>query len=182
MLPGAFILFYRSPDVIATCRARNPRPGWAGRCPQRLLALAAAYALGGVSVTAVGAYNYVFPLFGVLLTRTAGAACWAAVLVLSGILAFGTCRGAPWAWWTGVAASIAAAVSSVATFAFADPGVVLEAMELPPEQLMLMQYLWPREPWIHVVTWTAIWGSFVAYLFVVKPLFNPPLGQRRPEP
>ncbi len=181
VLPGAFILFYRSPDVIATCRARNPRPGWAGRCPQRLLSLAAAYALGGVSVTAVGSYNYVFPLFGVLLTGAAGAACWAAVLVLSGVLAFGTCRREPWAWWTGVAASIAAAVSSVATFAFADPGVVLEAMALPPEQLMVMEYLWPREPWIQIFLWLSVWGSFVAYLFVVKPLFSPPLGQRESE-
>jgi len=100
--------------------------------------------------------------------------------VLSGFLAFGTCRGAPWAWWTAAAASIAAAVSSVATFAFANPGVVLEAIALPPEQLMVMQYLWPREPWIQILLWLSIWGSLLAYLFVVKPLFNPPLGRGRP--
>lgn len=181
LLPGAFVLFYRSPDVIATCRARDPRPGWAGRCPQRLLALAAAYALGGISLIAVPAYNFVFPLFGLLLTGAAGAVCWAAVLVLSGVLAFGTCRGEPWAWWTAIAASIAAAVSSVASFAFKDPETVFEAMALPADQLMLMEPLWPREPWIQIVFWLAVWGSLIAYLFVVRPLFNPPLGRGKPE-
>jgi hypothetical protein len=179
VLPGAFVLFYRSPAVIATCRARDPRPGWAGRCPQRLLALAAAYTLGGISIIAVPAYNFVFPLFGLLVTGAAGAVCWAAVLILSAALAFGTCRGEPWAWWTAAAASVAAAVSSVASFAFADPQAVFEAMALPTDQLMLMAPLWPREPWVHIVFWLAIWGSLLAYLFVVRPLFNPPLGRGR---
>jgi hypothetical protein len=181
LLPGAFVLFYRSPDVIATCRARDPRPGWAGRCPQRLLALAAAYALGGISLIAVPAYNFVFPLFGLLLTGAAGAVCWAVVLVLSGALAFGTCRGEPWAWWTAIVAAIAAAVSSVASFAFKDPETVFEAMALPADQLMIMEPLWPREPWIQIVFWLAVWGSLIAYLFVVRPLFNPPLGRGKPE-
>jgi hypothetical protein len=181
VLPGAFVLFYRSPDVIATCRARDPRPGWAGRCHQKLLALAAAYALGGISIIAVPSYNFVFPLFGLLLTGAAGAVCWAAVLLLSGALTVGTCRGEPWAWWTAAAASVAAAVSSVASFAFTDPHAVFEAMVLPADQLILMESLWPREPWIHIVFWLAVWGSLLAYLFVVKPLFNPPLGRGKPE-
>jgi hypothetical protein len=179
LLPGAFVLFYRSPSVIATCRARDRRPGWAGRCPQRLLALAVVYALSGVSVLAMPAYNFVFPLFGLFLTGAAGAACWAVVLALSGALAYGTCRGEPWAWWTGVAATIAATVSSVASFAFSDPDRILEAMQLPADQLVLMEQLWPREPWAQIVFWLAVWGSLLAYLFVVKPLFNPPLGQRK---
>jgi len=181
LLPGAFVLFYRSPSVVTTCRTRDPRPGWVDRCPQRLLALATAFALGGVSVLAVPAYNFVFPLFGLLLTGAAGAACWAIVLALSATLAYGTCRGEPWAWWTAVAASIAAALSSVASFAFSDPDGILEAMNLPADQLMLMEQLWPREPSVQIVFWLAVWGSLLAYLFVVKPLFNPPLGQREPE-
>jgi len=179
LLPGAFVVFYRSPDVIATCRARDRRPGWAGRCPQRRLALAAAWALGGVSVLAMPAYNFVFPLFGLLLTGLAGAVCWAAVLGLSGALAYGTCRGEPWAWWTGVAVSIVAALSSVSSFAFTAADTILDAMRLPDDQLLLMQALWPREPWIQIVFWSAVWGSLLAYLFVVKPLFNPPLGRGR---
>lgn len=181
LLPGAFVFFYRSPSVIATCRARDGKPGWADRCPQRLLALAAAYALGGVSILAVPAYNFVFPLFGLLLTGAAGAVCWAVVLALSGALAYGTCRGAPWAWWTAAAASVAAALSSVASFAFSDSDRILDAMKLTADQLMLMKALWPREPWIQIVFWLAVWGSLLAYLFVVKPLFNPPLGRRESE-
>jgi hypothetical protein len=177
LLPAAFVLFYRSPDVAATCRARDPDPGWAGRCPQRLLALAVVFALGSLSVFAVPAYSFVFPFFGRLLSGGAGAVCWVLVLVLSAALAWGTCRREPWAWWTAVAAGIAAAVSSAMTFAGIDREVVFEVMRLPPDQLGLLELLWPTKAWIQVVAWLVMWASLLGYLVVVRPLFNPPLGR-----
>jgi hypothetical protein len=48
LLPLAFVLFYRSPHVKATCEERDPSVPWTDRCPAPLLAislLCAAYAL-----------------------------------------------------------------------------------------------------------------------------------------
>jgi len=39
LLPGAFLLFYRSPSVAETCQARDPSPQWTDGCPPRLLTL-----------------------------------------------------------------------------------------------------------------------------------------------
>lgn len=181
VLPGAFVLFYRSPNVTATCRLRNPQPDWTQRCPPRLLALAVAFALGGLSLVVVPAYGFVFPFFGRVLSGAAGAACWMVVFVLSCALARGTCRREPWAWWTAVAAAGVGGVSSGMTFAVADPGELLLG-GLLPEQRGLLEDLWPASPWIHITVQALVWGSLIAYLFVVKPLFNPPLGRGEIDP
>jgi len=176
-LPGSLVLFYRSPDVITTCRSRDSRPDWTDRCPQRLLALTVAYALGGLSIVAVPAYGFVFPFFGRVLSGAAGAVCWVVVLVLSGALAWGTSRREPWAWWTAMAAACIGGVSSAITFAVIDPGDLFRIEGLLAEQRSLIEGVWPTSPWIHIATQVLIWGSLIAYLFVVKPLFDPPLGR-----
>jgi len=180
VLPGAMVVFYRSPHVVLTCRQRDNRPNWASRCPQRLLSLAVTFVLCGLSVIAVPSYGFIFPVFGVLLSGWAGAICWAAVFSLCLALAVGIVRREAWAWWTAVGGCIGAAVSSAMTFARVAPETVFTAMDLPPDQLLLMELLWPREPWIHVVFWLAVWGSLLAYLMVVKPLFGPMVGQAPP--
>ncbi len=177
VLPGAFILFYRSPNVIATCHSRDPRPDWTDRCPQRLLALAVAYALGGLSIVAVPAYGFVFPFFGRVLSGSAGAVCWVIALFLSGALAWGTSRREPWAWWTAMAAAGIGGISSAVTFAVIDPGDLFRIEGLLADQRTLLEAVWPTSPWIHIAAQVLIWGSLMAYLFAVKPLFDPPLGR-----
>lgn len=172
VLPGAMVGFFRSPHVVATCRRRDAQPNWASRTPQRLLSLAVSYVLLAVSIAAVPSYGFVFPVFGILLSGLPGAILWAAVFVSCVALAVGTVRRRPWAWWTAVGGCIAAAVSSAATFARVAPEAVFAAMDLPTDQLLVMEFLWPREPWIHVVAWLAIWGSLLIYLVVVRPLFG----------
>ncbi len=172
LLPGAFVLFYRSPNVVATCRSRDPRPDWTDRCPQRLLALTVAYALGGLSIVAAPAYGFVFPFFGRVLSGAEGAVCWVIVLVLSAALAWGTSRREPWAWWTAVAATAIGGISSAVTSAVIDPGDLFPIEGLLVEQRTLIESVWPTSPWIHVAAQTLIWGSLIAYLFVVKPLFK----------
>jgi hypothetical protein len=55
-------------------------------------------------------------------------------------------------------------------------------MGLTNDQLLVMEMLWPREPWIHAGAWLAIWGSLVGYLVVVRRHFEPPLGRGESEP
>lgn len=177
VLPSAFVIFYRSPNVTATCSARNPHADWTQRCPPPLLALTVAYALGGLSIIVVPAYGFVFPFFGRVFSGAAGAVCWAVVFVLSGALARGTCRREPWAWWTATAAAWIGGISSAITFAVIDPSELLLFEGLLPEQRALLEGNWPTSPVIHIAVQALIWGSLIAYLLVVKPLFNPPLGR-----
>jgi hypothetical protein len=179
LLPGGFVVFYRSPDVAATCRARDTSSGWTGRCPQRLLALSVAYALLGLSVLTMPSYNWVFPLFGRLLVGTSGASCWVAVFVVCMALAWGIHRGRPWAWWAAMATSAAAFVTTAVTFASVTPDALFAAMGPMAGQLEIFKPLWPSSPWTHVLIWLAVWGSLIGYLLVVRKLFDPPLGRGR---
>ena len=172
LLPGAIVLFYRSPHVIGTCRRRDFDPGWVGRCPQKLLSLAVVYALGALSIVAMPSYNFVFPFFGLVLSGATGAVFWTLTLIFCLALAWGTCRRESWAWWAAILGCVLATISSAATFGRADPSAVFEAMDLHPDQLLVLEPLWPKESWNHVVLWIAIWGSLALYLVAVRGLFS----------
>ena len=138
ILPGAFVLFYRSAHVIATCRARDRRPQWTDDLPRRLLTLVIVWAMAAVSVLMMPAYGFVVPFFGVMLKGASGAAVWAAILAVCVVLAWGSARRAQWAWWGGVVAIILTTLSSVITAMRVDPADFILAMGLPEEQMVLL--------------------------------------------
>jgi hypothetical protein len=173
VLPMSFVLFYRSPHVAATCRRRDPRPQWIDRCPRRLLTLTVVWFLAAVSVLLMPAYNFFLPLFGVVLTGVAGAVGWSLVLAACVALALGTCRRAPWAWWSGVVVILAAALSSVLTVVRYDLGEILALMALPAGQVEMMSALGMTDGWSMVVFNVVVWGTFLAYLISVRSYFAP---------
>jgi uncharacterized membrane protein len=145
VLPGAFVLFYRSPHVAATCRARDDRPQWTDDCAPPVLSLAVIWALAAVSVL---------------------------VMPVCAALAWGTCRRAPWAWWGGLAATVVAAVSTILTFARISLDQFYRALDLPPDQLSLVLSLPVPGTLAVTLVWVVVWGSFVAYLVSVRKLFG----------
>ena len=126
-----------------------------------------------MGIVAMPAYGWIFPCFGVLLSGLAGAACWTITFAFCLVLARGTCRGEPWAWWTAAVGCVAAAVSCILTFAGTAPDAVFEAMSLSADLTQMMERFWPRSPWAHVALWLAVWGSLLAYLVAVRRLFEP---------
>jgi len=168
VLPGAFVLFYRSPDVIATCRARDPRPQFIDDCPPRVLTLAVVWGLAAISVLVMPAYDWAFPFFGTIRVGGDGALPWLVVLAGCGVLAWGTFLRRPWAWWGGVAATALAAVATVQTSVRMSPESILRTMHLGEDQLRVVESIsWP-ERWVIALVWVAVWGSMVAYLIVVR--------------
>jgi len=172
VLPGAFVLFYRSPHVAATCRAKDDRPQWTDDCPPPVLSLAVVWALAAASIFVMPAYRFVMPFFGILIDGGAGAAMWAAALIVCAALAWGTCRRAPWAWWGGLTATVVAAASTVLTFARISLHDFYVALDLPSDQLALMSSLPTPRPSVTAVLWAVIWGSFVVYLITVRKFFG----------
>ena len=173
VLPGLFVLFYRSPHVAATCRVRHPGPQWIDDCPQKLLTLTVVWVLAAVSVLLMPAYDFIFPFFGTLLTGAAGAALWALVLAVCVALAVGSCRRAPWAWWSGVALTFTAALSSTVTVLRYDLAEVTTLMNLPEEQVSLIVALGLPDGWPMALITALVWGTFVAYLMSLRRFFAP---------
>lgn len=172
VLPGAFVLFYRSPQVAATCRARDPRPQWIDRCPRRLLTLTVVWALAAASVLLAPAYGFFFPFFGVVVTGAAGAALWAVVLASCIALAVGTSRKAQWAWRFGMALTVAASLSSVLTVIRYDLTELIALMALPEEQGAMLAALAIGGRWPVVVATALVWGTFVVYLATLRGSFG----------
>jgi len=173
VLPALFVLFYRSPHVTATCRARHPRPQWIDACPRRLLTLAVVWALLAASVFMMPAYNFIFPLFGLMLTGAVGAALWMLVLVVCGALVLGTCRSAPWAWWGGAGLILAAAVSSVLSVLRYDVAEIVSLMDMPEEQASMFAGLGLLNGWPMALITALMWGTFLAYLLALRRYFEP---------
>jgi len=174
VLPGAFVFFFHSPHVIATCRASDPRRQFTDDCPPRILMLATLWVLMAVSVVIMPAYNWVFPFFGKLLSGTAGVVPWLVVFVGCCVLAVGSFRRRAWAWWGAVAATVAAAVSTVVTSIRVGPEETITALRLPDEQMHIMaSFSWPG-PWVISMFWIAVWASMLAYLFSVRRDFGEP--------
>jgi len=171
LLPGAFVLFYRSPHVAATCRARDRSPQWTDDLPRRLLTLVIVWALAAVSVLMMPAYGFVVPFFGVVLGGASGAAVWAAILTACVVLTWGSARRAPWAWWGGVVAIILATLSSVITAVRVDPAAFILAMGLPEEQMALLSEIAMPGRWVMALVWVVMWGTFLAYLMTVRRFF-----------
>jgi hypothetical protein len=103
LLPLAFVLFYRSPHVKATCEARDPHPRWTDRCPLPVLGLSLLEGGAAIMYVCVVAVYHVFMFLGFILTGLPAVALGLALAVLLGALARATYRLAPWAWWAAVA-------------------------------------------------------------------------------
>jgi len=174
VMPGALVLFYRSPHVAATCRTRHPEPQWFDACPRRLLTLMVVWILFAVSALLMPAYNFFFPFFGIVLTGAAGAALWALVLALCVALAIGTCKRALWAWWGGLALTLVFTLSSTFVALRFDLSEIVGLMKLPEDQIAMMDTLPMLDGLVMVLGTVCVWGTFILYLMTLRRYFAPP--------
>jgi len=173
VLPALFVLFYRSPHVVATCRARHPEPQWVDACPRRLLTLMVVWVLFAVSALLMPAYNFFFPFFGIVLTGAAGAVLWALVLALCVVLTIGTGKRAPWAWWGGLALTLVFTLSSTLVALRFDLSEIVGLMRLPEDQIAMMDALPIFDGWIMALGTFFVWGTFIVYLMTLRRYFAP---------
>ena len=171
VLPVSFLLFYRSPNVVATCRARGPERQWTDGVSDRLLTFAIVWALMAASVVMMPAYGWFFPFFGVVLSGAAGAVLWLVVLAVCLVLAWGGVRRKEWAWSGSFAATLAVGVSTVLTFLIVDSNQIVAAMDLPEEQAVIMVGVLSASRWAEAGFWLVVWGTFLVYLITVRKYF-----------
>jgi len=134
VLPGAFILAYRSPEILRSCVAAGPRPDWTERCPLPVLGLSlglAAAALFSVPLSV----QPVVPFFGRLVTGWPGTALMLLGGVLCAVLARWTHLLAMPAWWGTAGLLVVIAIAVSLTFLRVDPAEYLRAFGYPDAQI-----------------------------------------------
>ena len=180
-LPAAFILFYRSRHVKATCEARDPVPRWTDACPLPVLALSLALAFALVSlVTMLVAYNSVVPFFGRLLTGAPATALLVLMMVAWGYSAWATYKLKPAGWWVVTVGLVLFSVSAVLTFGRVDLIDLYQAMGYSPQDVRLLrEFPLVRGQALTVITAVTM-VPFIGYLITIKKHFRSVTGVRRP--
>ena len=174
LLPLAFVLFYRSPHVAATCRARDPGPSWVDGCPPSIVSLVVIYGGCAASLLVLPSWGFLFPLFGVILDGWSGAAAWLLVLALLVVLMLGTARRERRAWTVAMVASLLAAASSVVTACVVPWSKWLSGLAMTGQPPELVAILGEPSKGAMVLGSLAVWGSWIVYLAFVRRFFRAP--------
>ena len=173
VLPGVWLLFYRSPHVKATCEAHDPVPRWTDACPLPVLTVSLWLALGVPMMLLMPViYHGVLPFFGVFLSGGAGTVAY---LVLATVWAWSAralyrldVRG----WWVLVIAVCLLSLSHVLTYAQRDLMEVYALMGLPEQQLEQFKKL--NFPSRDLMLWGSVFflAPFLGYLIYLKKFFR----------
>ena len=162
VLPGAFVLFYRSPHVKATCEHYDPVPRWTDPVPVPVLAGALVLA-STVPIVLTPVMGTPMPFFGEVLT---GGRAWLYALLdggLAAVLLWGHLRRERWAWIGALAFIAANGLSACLTFLGDGLYRLYEAMQVPPQQLEQMEALGilGSMPWLILVSMIGMLGFWL---------------------
>ena len=139
IVPGLFVLFYRSPHVRDTCQYRNPELSWTDHCPLPVLGLSLLLAFGSVSMLMTSLGVGVIPVFGVFFRGTAGLVVIIGIGLLFAYLALATYKLKKSAWWATLIVYFLFGVSSVVTYSRFTMIEFYQEMGYPEEQLQLLK-------------------------------------------
>lgn len=177
LLPLAFLLFYRSPHVKATCEARDPIPRWTDRCPLPVLGLSLSQGFGALAMLGIAAGYRTMALFGLIITGLPAFAIGLGFAILLAFTARAAYRLAPWAWWSAVSL-LGLGIASVVATAFhpIDWAELYRQMGFDAgqlEQLGVLALLRDnRLLWFSSLSLV----PFLIYLLWVRRFFFPPVG------
>lgn len=181
ILPGAFVLFYQSKHVKATCEWRDPEPRWTDRCPLPVLAVSFMWLFSAIGIISYISFGGVFPMFGILLTGTPAIVMILAAVAVFGLLAYGLYFLDPRAWWGSLVFSVLGLVSWLMTISSVGIYEIYMAMGFQEEQAAIMaQYLLSSTS---IFTWWCVIGGvlWLVYLFWLKRYFIMSPSSKLPE-
>ena len=172
-LPVAFLLFYRSKHVKATCEFKDPHVRWTDKCPLPVLALSLMLGFSTLSMLSMFAYCVV-PVFGIFLSGAPAAFILLVVMVLLAYLARATYQLKPHAWWGTIALVAVWGLSTIVTFLRVGLMGFYVKMDLPEQQMAMMQQMAAAQSIF--MTWgTGIMVAvFVGYMLYLKRYFVSP--------
>ena len=170
-LPLAFILFFRSPDVAATCATRDPRPRWTDGIPIPLLGLV--LWLASVALMAVLAIPFaILPFGATVLTGPSAVLVDLLLAAVNATLAIGLYRRSRAAWWValaGVAVAGAWGIWNLTRTNFAELQRQMGLVQSPSAPDLSFIY---HSPWM-VGVMVISWLGLIAFLLYVRRFLHP---------
>lgn len=140
IIPGVWVLFYRSPHVKATCEALDPVERWTDRAPLPVIAASLWMAcMSAAMLLMAPLYNGVIPAFGVFLSGPVGIAVCIIMAVLFGYCAWALYKLKWSGWWIVVAIMCIATVSVFLTYSRHDISELYALMGYSGEELAQIQ-------------------------------------------
>ncbi len=141
LLPLIWGLFYSGKNVKATCEARDPKPRWTDRCPLPVLAVSLWLAFSMLSMLLMPMFHSAAPVFGVILSGTAGSIFYLFLAAVWGYSAWALYHLDRRGWCVIFIALVLLCVSHVITYSQHDLGEVYAKMGYPPAQIDQMRKL-----------------------------------------
>jgi len=172
VLPGAFVLFYRSEGAKATCERRDPHLSWTEKVPEPVLMLSLGHAALAYFLLWLAAYNWAIPFFGVILTGRSGAAVVLATVALSAWLTRAIYLRRRWSWWAALGLAVVMTVAAVVTLLRNDVFTLYEAMDYPADQIEMLRDLGIGGHWLGLWPLLIFAAVYVAYLLYARRHFS----------
>lgn len=183
VLPAAFVSFYQSKHVKATCERKDPKPRWTDRCPQPVLTLALVFAFAAYSSFWSAICGGMAFTFGLFLRGWLGAAVGLGITVLCVGLAWGVYRLRMAAWWAALVLSLLLCVSAAVSSSAARWSEIYKEMGLSGDELASAEkFAGSMQPF---AGWWAILGGLAvaSYLLAIRRYFVAAASiAKRPEP
>jgi hypothetical protein len=139
LIPGVFVLFYRSPHVKATCEAKDPVPRWTDKCPLPVLAVSLVCGFGGAWTLLIAPFMPVVPIFGTLLTGPLAVALIVVMAAVMLLLSWGCYRLRIGAWWGCVALILFGGGYAVSVFRLLDFNELYRTMGYTEKQMEIIE-------------------------------------------
>jgi len=138
LIPGALILFYRSPHVKLTCENRDPVARWTDLCPLPVLAMCILQVYGAGCLLFIPGFGAVMPLAGFMVTGWPARLLWFGFAGFSIYAARGFYRQIPRVWLIYTVVVVGFGLSSVLTFLRVDLLEYYRTVGLPEWQIKQM--------------------------------------------
>ena len=175
LMPGAWMFFYSSRHVKATCETHDPVTRWTDACPLPVLGLALWLSVSALMtlLNPLIQKHCVLPFFGTFLTGLPVALFCAVVAALWGYAGWLLYRVKPLGWWLVLFVTVALTLSHILTFAHHNMIEMYQLMGYPPEQIEQIQKIGLFTDG-HAM-WMALFFFLLmlAYLIFIKKYFRP---------
>jgi hypothetical protein len=175
LIPGAWVLFYQSRHVKATCEAEDPVERWTDRCPLPVIGLSIWLGLTIPSLLfmALG-YTAVVPFFGTFVVGPGGMAIYLLFAALWAYAAWAMYKLQWSGWWIAMVSVVLFAVSAFITYSRHDITELYNLMGYPAEQIAQMKKFsfmsGPTAAWMML----GFMLPFLGYLIFVRRYFVAP--------
>jgi hypothetical protein len=174
ILPAAWVLFYRSRHVKATCEAYDPIVRWTDRCPLPVIAVSLWLAFCAPMMLMMAVfYKGVLPVFGTFVVGFTGSALSVILALLWGYSAWAFYRLHRHGWWIVLVSVVTFSISAFITYSRHDIMELYALMNYSEEQIALIKkfnFLKGKN-----MAWATLCGAvpLLGYLLYVRRYFWP---------